>query len=47
MIKYPKLKNEFRRIFSDMLMSGEIGKNEYNELFKGDLTSVEKEQLEQ
>ena len=44
MIKDPKLKNEFRRIFSDMLMSGEIGKHEYNELFKGDLTSVEKEQ---
>ena len=30
-----------------MLMSGEIGKNKYNELFKGDLTSIEKEQLEQ
>ena len=34
-------------MFSDMLMSGEIGNDEYNELFKGDLTHLDKEQLEQ
>ena len=47
MNKDPNLKKEFRRIFSDMLMSGEIGKDEYNELFKGDLKHLDKEKLEQ
>ena len=28
-------------------MSGEIGKDEYNELFKGDLKHLDKEKLEQ